>query len=86
MRNTINGSQQNRAGEPTVVYAVITMDFERPRFRIETTAPSLLGYRPMAARNSSWHFLPAATASAHTSAIAGLERSPASKGSVSREG
>ena len=41
LRNTINGSQQNRAGEPTVVYAVITMDFERPRFRIETTAQDL---------------------------------------------
>ena len=41
LKNTINGSQQNRAGEPTVVYAVITMDFERPRFRIETTAPGL---------------------------------------------
>jgi hypothetical protein len=41
LRNTINGSQQNRAGEPTVVYAVITMDFEQPRFRIETTAHDL---------------------------------------------
>ncbi len=41
IRNTINGSQQNRAGEPTVVYAVITMDFEQPRFRIETTAQDL---------------------------------------------
>ncbi len=41
LRNTINGSQQNRVGEPTVVYAVITMDFERPRFRIETTAQGL---------------------------------------------
>jgi hypothetical protein len=41
LRNTINGSQQNRAGEPTVVYAVITMDFEKPRFRIETTAKDL---------------------------------------------
>lgn len=41
LRNTINGSQQNRAGEPTVVYAVITMDFEAPRFRIETTAEDL---------------------------------------------
>ena len=41
LRNTINGSQQNRASEPTVVYAVITMDFERPRFRIETTAQDL---------------------------------------------
>lgn len=27
LNNTINGSQQNRAGEPTVVYAVITVDF-----------------------------------------------------------
>ena len=41
LRNTINGSQQNRANEPTVVYAVITMDFEKPRFRIETTAQDL---------------------------------------------
>lgn len=41
LRNTINGSQQNRVGEPTVVYAVITMDFERPRFRIETNAEGL---------------------------------------------
>lgn len=41
VRNTINGSQQNRAGEPTVVFAVITMDFETPRFRIETTAKDL---------------------------------------------
>ena len=41
LRNTINGSQQNRVGEPTVVYAVITMDFERPRFRIETDAEGL---------------------------------------------
>ena len=41
LKNTINGSQQNRAVEPTVVYAVITMDFEAPRFRIETTAKDL---------------------------------------------
>lgn len=41
LRNTINGSQQNRVSDPTEVYAVITMDFERPRFRIETTAPGL---------------------------------------------
>ena len=41
LRNTVNGSVQNRAGEPTVVYAVITMDFQKPRFRIETTARDL---------------------------------------------
>lgn len=41
VRNTVNDSQQNRAGEPPVVRAVITMDFERPRFRIETTGPNL---------------------------------------------
>jgi hypothetical protein len=41
LRNTVNGSHQNRAGEPTVVYSVIYMDFERPRFRIETTARDL---------------------------------------------
>ena len=38
LRNTINGSVQNRVSEPTVVYSVITMDFQKPRFRIETTA------------------------------------------------
>lgn len=41
LRNTINGSVQNRVNEPTVVYAVITMDFQAPRFRIETTARDL---------------------------------------------
>jgi hypothetical protein len=41
LRNTINGSVQNRVNEPTVVYAVITMDFQQPRFRIETTAQDL---------------------------------------------
>jgi hypothetical protein len=41
LRNTINGSVQNRVDEPTVVYAVITMDFQKPRFRIETTARDL---------------------------------------------
>jgi hypothetical protein len=40
-RNTVNDSLQNRLDEPTVVRAVITMDFTRPRFRIETTAPNL---------------------------------------------
>lgn len=40
-RNTVNDSQQNRAGEPPVVRAVITLDFDNPRFRIETTGPDL---------------------------------------------
>jgi hypothetical protein len=39
--NTVNESQQNRVVEPAVVRAVITMDFARPRFRVETTAPGL---------------------------------------------
>lgn len=52
LRNTINGSQQNRTGEPTVVYAVITMDFEQPRFRIETTAQDLHLIRVIDGRNS----------------------------------
>ena len=52
LRNTINGSQQNRAGEPTVVYAVITMDFEQPRFRIETTAQNLHLIRVIAGENN----------------------------------
>ena len=41
LRNTINGSQQNRAEGPAEIYSLITMDFERPRFRIETTAADL---------------------------------------------
>ena len=52
LQNTINGSQQNRAGEPTVVYAVITMDFEQPRFRIETTAQGLHLIRVIDGENS----------------------------------
>ena len=40
-KNTVNDSQQNRAGDSAVVRAAITMDFERPRFRIETTGPDL---------------------------------------------
>lgn len=52
LRNTINGSQQNRAEEPTVVYAVITMDFQQPRFRIETTAQDLHLVRVIDGKNS----------------------------------
>lgn len=39
--NTINDSQQDRIDVPTVVRAVITVDFTRPRFRIESTAPGI---------------------------------------------
>jgi hypothetical protein len=41
LTNLVNDSQQNRAGEPPLVRAVITMDFTRPRLRVETTAPGL---------------------------------------------
>ena len=41
LRNTVNDSQQFRAEGPAEVRAVITMDFERPRWRIDTTAPGL---------------------------------------------
>jgi hypothetical protein len=41
LRNTVNDSQQNRLEAPTVVRSVISMEFDRPRFRIETTAPGL---------------------------------------------
>lgn len=41
VRNTVNDSRQNRAGEPAVVRAVVTVDFEQPRFRIETTGEDL---------------------------------------------
>lgn len=41
LTSLVNDSQQNRAGEPPVVRAVITMDLQRPRFRIDTTGPGL---------------------------------------------
>jgi hypothetical protein len=34
--STVNDSQQNWDGEPPLLRVVITMDFARPRFRIET--------------------------------------------------
>lgn len=52
LRNTINGSVQNRVSEPTVVYAVITMDFQKPRFRIETTAQDIHVIRVIDGNNS----------------------------------
>ncbi len=39
--NTVNDSQQNWDGEPPVLRVVITMDFEQPRFRIETRGEKL---------------------------------------------
>lgn len=39
--NTVNDSQQNLVADPTVLRVVITMDFTRPRFRIDTTGPNL---------------------------------------------
>lgn len=39
--NTVNDSQQNLVDDPTVLRVVITMDFTRPRFRIDTTGPNL---------------------------------------------
>jgi hypothetical protein len=41
LKNTVNDSQQNRDGEPSQLRVVITMDFERPRFRIETRGDGL---------------------------------------------
>jgi hypothetical protein len=42
LKNTVNDSLQFRLEEPTVVRAVIRMDFTRPRFRIDTTAPGIM--------------------------------------------
>lgn len=39
--NTVNDSQQNWDGEPPVLRVVITMDFDRPRLRIETRGEGL---------------------------------------------
>ena len=45
--NTVNDSQQNILVEPAVLRVVITMDFERPRVLIDTTAPGLHVARAM---------------------------------------
>ena len=39
--NTVNDSQQTWDGEPPLLRVVITMDFERPRLRIETRGEKL---------------------------------------------
>jgi len=39
--NSVNDSQQNWDGEPSVLRVVITMDFDRPRMRIETRGEGL---------------------------------------------
>ncbi|MBL8519850.1 MAG: hypothetical protein JNK75_04195 [Betaproteobacteria bacterium] len=41
VRNTVHDAQQFRVDAPVEVRGVITMDFEHPRFRIDTTAPGL---------------------------------------------
>ncbi len=41
VRNTVHDAQQFRTDAPNEVRGVISMDFERPRFRIDTTAPGL---------------------------------------------
>ncbi len=40
-RATVNDSRQDWDGDPSVLRVVITMDFERPRFRIETRGENL---------------------------------------------
>ncbi len=40
-RNTVNDSQQDWDGDPSPLRVVITMDFERPRLRIETRGKDL---------------------------------------------
>ncbi len=39
VKNTVHDAQQFRAEAPLEVRGVISMDFERPRFRIDTTTP-----------------------------------------------
>lgn len=41
LTGTRNDSQQNRIDEPTVVRAVVSIDFRQPRVRIDTRAPGL---------------------------------------------
>lgn len=52
LTGTVNDSQQNRPGDPTVVRAVITMDFEQPRFRIDTIGPGLATTRVVNGKKS----------------------------------
>lgn len=40
-KNTVNDSRQDWDGEPSELRVVITMDFERPRLRIETRGKDL---------------------------------------------
>ena len=40
-KNTVNDSRQDWDGDPSVLQVVITMDFERPRIRIETRGEGL---------------------------------------------
>ncbi len=53
LRNTINGSSQYRSAAPTEVYSVITMDFETPRIRFDTTATDINLIRVING-NKSW--------------------------------
>ncbi len=41
LTGTRNDSQQNRIDKPTVVHAVVSIDFTQPRVRIDTRAPGL---------------------------------------------
>ena len=57
LRNTTNSSLQYRATAPTEVLSTITMDFEEPRFRVETTGPGVYLVRVINGDNSwriSW--------------------------------
>ena len=40
VKNTVHDAQQYRVAAPLEVRGIIAMDFERPRFRIDTTAPA----------------------------------------------
>ena len=53
LTNTVNGSVQNRAGEPNEVYSVISLDFTEPRFKIETYATDIYLVRVING-NDSW--------------------------------
>lgn len=52
LRGTMNDSQQNRSAPPNVIRAVIHMDFDTPRFRIEMTGPDLHTVRVVDGENA----------------------------------
>ena len=68
IKNTVNDSWQSRLQEPTRVRAIITMDFETPRFRIENSTPHMRMLRVIDG-NQNWRLTDRGTADSIPQAI-----------------